>query len=344
MTTTQPDHAVPCAHCGTDQLQDIAVTCGTCANQLAADLRTVPQLLGMLRDTAARLDRIDRPTGNDDDIRRTLDARYALTAAATPSPIGLGAADTALEVRRTVIRWTQQLIDVAVPPRLPECAHPTCEDPWTVGPSCEVMHRAVERHARRAEVRRGLADDPARWLADRTELIRRQAWAAQCATEIARITTRAWALVDRPPETWFAGICDTTHEDPNHPGTTYACGWELRPRLTEATTRCPGCGTTHNVHTQRARLIARMADTLVTATDAARALSTPDRPITGDMIRSWRHRGHLEPATITDPDTGSTRPAYDHAGRPLYRLGDVQTIDNRLRWGDTTSSSTGRAS
>lgn len=335
-------HAVICTRCAAEQRTDPQLLCEQCGTELHTNLRSVRDVLGMLRDTAARLDRIDKRTGNDDDIRRTLDGRFPLTSAATPSPVGLGAADAAAALRRAVVHWAGRMVDVVVPPRLPLCGHQACDDPWILGPTCPAWNAAIEREQARARARAGL-DDPAAWLADRWQLIRRQPWAAQCADDIANAMRRAYTFVDAPPETWFAGICDTPHEDPNHPGTTYACGWELRPRLTEATTRCPGCGTTHDVHTQRARLIARMADTLITATDAARALSTPDRPITGDMIRGWKHRGHLEQATITDPDTGSTRPAYDHAGRPLYRLGDVQTIDNRLRWGGATSS-TGRAS
>lgn len=46
--TAQPTTATPCTHCGTQQTNDPRTICHTCANQLAADLHAIPELLELL--------------------------------------------------------------------------------------------------------------------------------------------------------------------------------------------------------------------------------------------------------------------------------------------------------
>lgn len=294
---------VLCARCGAEQRTDPRILCEPCGTELHGHLRSVREVLALLRDTAARLDRIDRRSGNDDDVRRTLDSRFPLTAAATSSPVAFGATEAGREVRTVVLRWVQRTLDVVLPPDRPMAAR----------------YDVFERAGR----------DPSGWLADRWQLIRRQPWAATCADEVARAVRHAYALVDTPPDTWFAGSCDVVLDDPDHPGTTHLCGWQLEGRLDESVVRCRGCGTQHDVAERRERMLARMPDVLVTAADAARALSTPGRPVTAAMVRGWRHRGHLEPETGPDE-----RPLYNDAGAPLYRLAAVQAADRLVRYGD----------
>lgn len=131
-------------------------------------------------------------------------------------------------------------------------------------------------------------------------------------------------------------------EDPTRPGETFLCGWELYAKLGQDVVRCKGCGTQHSVALRREQMLARLGDQLVTAADAARALSTPDREVTAAMVRGWKHRGGLTPATRVD-DAGGTIPLCDDRGRPLYRLRDVQTAHNHIRYGTVTTSA-GRAS
>lgn len=299
--------SIVCAACGHEQTADIAVICSQCSSILHGQLRGARTLLGLLRDTAARLGRVDRVAGNDDDVRRTLDSRFPLTAAASPSPVDFGATEAARHLRRTVKTWAERLLD---------------EQP----PGTDY----------------GDLTDGARWLADRWKVVRTRPWAGECARQIGAAIRRAETHVDQPPEEWFAGHCDVALDDPDRPGETYACGWELYARLASDTVRCRGCGTTHDVAARRAQLIASAGDVLVTAAQAARALTEPGHEITAAMVRGWKHRGGLTPATRVD-DAGGTIPLCDERGRPLYRLADVQAAHNQTRYG-TVTTSTGRAS
>lgn len=327
--------SVLCGRCGTEQTTDVAVLCTDCGATVHTHLRSVADVLELLGDSAARLDRIEHAGGgSDDDVRRTLDSRFPLTAASTRSPVSFGATEAAGEVVRVVRQWSRRLVDDAAPPRVARCAHPTCLDPWRIGPACERWHAAAAADARRARFLDGVDADPATWLADRWQLVRHQTWAPDLAGDLSRVMGRAYGLIDSPPETWFAGRCDVELTDPDMPGTTYLCGWLLEGRLDEAIVRCRGCGTHHDVAERREAMIARMPDRLVTAADAARALSTPDRPVTSSMVRGWKRLGHLEPADV------------DERGKPLYRLADVLAVDKALRWGtrSTSGPTTGRAS
>lgn len=324
---------VLCGLCGAEQRQDIAVLCPRCSAGLHGDLRAVRTYLGLLRDAAARLNRTTPPQrGNDDDVRRTLDTRFPLTAASSPSPVDFGAADAGRQLRTVVARWAARLDADLLPA---DCGHYTC-GPWRTapGPIC------AQRDAReRARV--GL-EDAARWLADRWQLIRTKPWAPACARDIAGAIRRAEEHIDQPPDEHYAGHCDVPLEDPTRPGETFLCGWELYAKLGQDVVRCKGCGTQHSVALRREQMLARLGDQLVTAADAARALSTPDREVTAAMVRGWKHRGGLTPATRVD-DAGGTIPLCDDRGRPLYRLRDVQTAHNHIRYGTVTTSA-GRAS
>ena len=309
---------IVCGRCGLEQHgPDAAPLCETCGTKLRARLLGVRDVLGHLRDTAAKLSRVERDGGGSgDQERRTLDGRFPLTAAASPSPVDFGASEAAREIRRVVERWTLRLLTDTAPP----CGHPTCVA--HLGPLCPAA-------ATRSRAREGLGD-AAVWLADRWAEIRRRPWAPEAADELARVIGHGEALVDAPPETYFAGACDATLEDPDLPGYVYTCGWELRARLGDVVARCRGCGTEHDIAQRRATMLAGVAERRVSATDAARALSTPDRPVTASTVRGWKFRGHLEPVDVSDD------------GVPLYRLGDVLAVDQRLRYG--TTKSTGKAS
>ena len=78
------------------------------------------------------------------------------------------------------------------------------------------------------------------------------------------------------------------------------------------TTRCPTCGTEHNVTQRRTWLKEALDDRLATAGDIARGLATTTGvTVTKDQINGWRTRGRL----LTH---GS-----DKHGSALYRVGDV---------------------
>jgi hypothetical protein len=139
---------VLCARCGAEQRTDPRVLCEPCGTELHGHLRSVREVLVMLRDTAARLDRIDRRGGNDDDVRRTLDARFPLTAAATSSPVSFVATNAAEDVRRVVTRWARRMVAEQLP-TLPGCTDSTCRHPWSRPPVCADEQAAADRRAAR---------------------------------------------------------------------------------------------------------------------------------------------------------------------------------------------------
>lgn len=302
---------VLCGLCGDEQRQDIAPICTQCSASLNGDLRAVRSRLALLRDAAARLTRLDRPAGrNDDDIRRTLDQQYPLTAAASPSPVDFGAVAATDHLVRTVRHWAQQLE-----------ADSTYQRPYLRGETRPEVLAVVE----------------ARWLADRWRIIRTRTWAPDCAAAISAAVRRAEQHVDQPPVEHYAGHCDA---EIRTTAGIVRCGWELYAQLGKDVVKCRGCGTEHDVAMRRQKMLESAGNTLVTATQATRALSTPDREVTAAMVRGWKHRGGLEQA-IEHGQDGGQRPAYDERGRPLYVLRDVMAADQRIRYGTT---STGKAS
>ena len=315
--------SILCTRCGFEQTgPDALPLCERCGVAVRGALLSVDELLALLDDAAAGLDRVESDgRGSDDDVRRTLDARFPLTAAATSSPVDFGATEARRTLVAVVDRWSRRLLEALAAP----CGHGTCFGAML--PRCAAADRRVD-------ALRGFRNRSA-WLADRWQAIRRQTFAPELAGDVLAAVGRGQALVDAPPETYFVGACGAELEDPDLPGYVYACGWELRARLGDLEATCRGCGTTHDVAVRRSDLLAGVGDRLVTAVDAARALSTPERPVTAAMVRGWRFRGHLEQAEEPD-EHGERRPAVTPDGKPLYRLRDVVDVDNRLRYGTTT--------
>jgi hypothetical protein len=125
-------------------------------------------------------------------------------------------------------------------------------------------------------------------------------WAPEVAEEVRQAVTRAWAAVDRPPDTEFVGWCPDD------------CGAALYAAQGAAQTRCRACGAPWDVQASRDSLLAAAVDVLAPAATLARALGV--EPAT---LRQWRRRGQLVPAEVTTD------------GRPLYRVADVQALRAR---------------
>lgn len=254
MTTTE------CPRCHTENTTPPAVIGPICARRVETDLRTTPQLLDLLDDTTARLDRIDRPSGLvDDDPDRGL----PLTTSVQPLPFAPGASDAGDQLRAVLTGWARVLWD----------GHP-----WTTPPPADGYGAAL-------------------WLADRlTHLVEHPA-ADEAAHEIDHACNAAWALIDRPPDNWWVGTCTTNL---GTGPLAARCQWQLHARIGAKTVTCPGCGARHDVTARRERMLEAAAHTLVTAVQASRALTSLDRPVTPAAIRAWRHRGHFAPLGVND--------------------------------------------
>lgn len=156
-------------------------------------------------------------------------------------------------------------------------------------------------------------------------------------------------LVDRPPESWYAGVCGARLAA--HDGTSCACschdtcnleGCDLEhgcdipggcgveydntecTRVLYATpgdpfVRCGDCGTTYDVATRREQLLAEAEDHLATVEMITRVVTTlGDTQVRAskisERIRLWAHRGRI---------TSHGTRVIDGRPRPVYRIGDV---------------------
>jgi len=136
------------------------------------------------------------------------------------------------------------------------------------------------------------------WLAVRVEGMAGHAELAEIAQDLVDHEHRAWRVIDRPPELSYAGQCDL-------------CGAHLYAVTGTPVTTCSGCGRSHDVAMRRAALLQAASDRLVTAREAATALTTLEMPVTMERIRQWVHRRRLLVRGHT-PDR-----------HRLYRLGDI---------------------
>lgn len=138
--------------------------------------------------------------------------------------------------------------------------------------------------------------------------------------DLRDIDERTNRTIDRPKVERFLGIC-TTALDITRSG---MCDTRLYQLEDIDTITCPSCGTTHLVDADLELLLTIADDTLVTAAQAARAMSTKDdtehhRNLLVDRIRTWERRSRL-PYRGTTIDAGRER--------KLYRLGDIKDLVN----------------
>lgn len=248
---------------------DHGTLCPRCARELTSQLRGVPDLLASLGWVKVRLSRLDPDTSRPRPPRPPDDlGRVPLAIASTPAAADLDALQAADLVRRTVFVWTLTLAQTL---------------------------RSTAR-----------ITDASAWLAERVHLVREHTWAADCARTVHRATSSGWALVDQPPQLWYAGQCDITMDDGQ------PCGRALYGSRESSTILCPTCGSRHDVLARREWLIAAAGNILLTAAECSRALSTSRHQLPPGTIRSWVHRGKLRPVDC------------DERGRPMYRLADVR--------------------
>lgn len=138
----------------------------------------------------------------------------------------------------------------------------------------------------------------AQWLAVRVDGIAGHPDLAEVAQDLVEHEHRAWKVIDRPPDLSYAGGCDL-------------CGNHLYAVTGSPITTCSGCGKSHDVAMRRAAMMKAVSDRLVTAREAATALTTLELPVTMERIRQWVHRRRLVVRGHT-PDR-----------HRLYRLGDI---------------------
>jgi hypothetical protein len=128
--------------------------------------------------------------------------------------------------------------------------------------------------------------------------------------EIERKADRAWHLIDRPAETWYAGPCPAD-----------GCGQDLLAKPGEEYVRCRRCRKRWKVSQQREVLLDAMYDYRARAVWIASVLPPIlERTITPQSIYVLVSRGWV------------TAQGQDAHGNPLYRIGDVYyELEERYR-------------
>ncbi len=168
----------------------------------------------------------------------------------------------------------------------------------------------------------------AAYLVEATGWLSRHTDGPQVVDELTAAVVNARRVIDRPADRTYLGRCGalveidvTGYADPAPVRVAVNRAQELYAPVDRADIDCPRCGTTWGVRARQDTLLAQLRDHVLPAVDVARAVDGLGTSITPEVIRQWKRRGVLAPAT---DDAG--RPRADVRGRPLYRVGDVLDI------------------
>lgn len=157
------------------------------------------------------------------------------------------------------------------------------------------------------------ATESALWLVQHLNKVALHPDAANLSEDVTRLFKRAWIIVDRPVDRWYAGICSV--ETP-----AGECDEDLYASRNKGNLTCRKCGHIHDIERRRELLLKHAEDHLATAYEAARAISVlSDEYDRGenklaDRIRRWHDRKRI-----------TSRGTVYYLGRPrhLYRIGDI---------------------
>lgn len=247
--------------------------CGACSGELARHLAAVPWLAAHLELTITRQTRIGSGGGSG--------------ARERPVPYDDRASRAAELLRDTMLLWAGVLAQGRRRPPGPACAarrcrHRSCESIryWTEPPSTGMS---------------------ARWLSVQLDRIERHPGVVEIVEGVRYAVQRAETVVDRPPDSWYAGPCDS-------------CAADMYAEVGATMVQCLGCANSYGAVHRREQLLAAAEDALAPATLAARALTTLGQPVTPERIRKWAERNRITPHG-TDPN-----------GAPQYRIGDIRYL------------------
>lgn len=145
----------------------------------------------------------------------------------------------------------------------------------------------------------------ARWLVGQVDWLRHRREAEEAFDELTEACKTIVAVVDRPPERWYAGRCDAPE----------GCNEELRPHAGAKTIRC-GCGLEYDAEKRKAKLLRDLDDVWVTADQCSFAMGNLGMKVDAATIRKWgsADRARLAPHPDSLP------------GRPRYRVGSVREL------------------
>lgn len=183
---------------------------------------------------------------------------------------------------------------------------------WSIWHTLVAWCRHIIEHRGLARPSDDTIDAMAVFLRDNLGWIRCQPVAAEAFDEL---TYACWLLrttVDSRPDLIYVGPCGAATD-------TGACEHDLRAAKGSDTVTCPACGARYDTTARTRWLLKLVHDRLEPAPVIASVVTAWGRRLPVDTIRSWAHRGRLT-AKTTDPVTG----------QPLYRLGDVLELAERI--------------
>jgi hypothetical protein len=201
---------------------------------------------------------------------------------------------------------------------------------WKAVQAAVTLRYTLTPWARRVAAQRGLvcdlADDQTaalgRWLACHIVYVRQCGDAGELVDEVRYAIDQVRRAVDRPPDLFYAGPCDTCSTD-------LYCGADRYGHPTASVIRCHECRQTYDTADRRARLLDDVYDHLATATEIAQAVpSLYGQRIPVDTIRTWIARGQLLPRAWLHAGRVHTHRQSDR-DRPLCRIGDVIDLARR---------------
>ena len=145
-----------------------------------------------------------------------------------------------------------------------------------------------------------------RYLADNIGWLAHQTQALAAFDELGHIARLVESTIRQPPPAfWYAGPCDTCHRD-------------MYARYGDPEVTCVSCNLIYDVEDRRAWLLTVVRDRLERAVVLCRALSAFGHDVSRQRLGMWQTRGLLAPR------------AHDEKGYPLYRVGDILDILERL--------------
>jgi len=287
--TDQP--ICPRPRCGRP-IHDQGYVCRPCADAIGDQLAVVALAAGEAWTTIAKLDHIARNGGLLEPLEPWPKAESALYP--NPLPVNLDAADrysAAVMALDAAARAVEDERGVTLAITGP-CRHGSCRrisEGWVAiaGPLCADQGRHPLAYV-------------AEFLARQLEWLRHRPGADVELANIADASAQIIAVVDRPPDRWYAGTCTE-------------CGEGLWPAAGVATIRCD-CGAQYDADERRTWMLGQLEEMWLGPEQAAHAMTSLGLPVVASTIRTWAERHRLAPHPDSLP------------GRPRYRVGSVRDL------------------
>lgn len=314
-----------CGICGRRSADTIPY-CFRCADTFRAELMAVPGLVADLDITGDRLDKLGRsqPGGKSPE---------------TPIPIRLGRdgfpanyGRPLADLTAVITGWAGKVATAA------GLAH-VLADAVTSPPSGLerlVLNNRPGRNHRYDPTE--LTTHPIRpveiaavWLAHNPRPLRAVPDVAWMHDDVTVAVERIRRIVDRLPERTLRGPCPYVGYD--HNGDRKPCGARLYAERGEEWVRCPKCGAQHELRRLESAALRAAENELFELSQIRILLEELGEPVPKSTLYAWANdprRKRLKPRGWRRPSGTVTDVWIDRRDTPMYRLGDVRTVREKV--------------